>query len=318
MRILLTGAAGFIGSHVAEALLRRGSEVVGLDNFDPYYDPARKRRHLATASRHAAFRLVSGDIRDDRLLARLTGETAFDAVIHLAARAGVRPSIEDPAGYADVNVTGTARVLQAAASAGISRLVLASSSSVYGADSEPPFSTRARADRPVSPYAATKRAGELMAEAFATLHATSIVSLRYFTVYGPRQRPDMAIMKFIDLASAGRPVPMFGDGSSLRDFTYVDDAVAGTLAALDWTAGRRGHRAFNIGGGSMISLADLIDTIGRAMGKLVAIERLADQPGDVPLTYADVSESRDDLGWEPAVGVEEGIRRQVEWARAGA
>jgi UDP-glucuronate 4-epimerase len=315
MRILLTGAAGFIGSTLAEALLQRGDEVTGLDSFDPYYDPAQKRANLRSAEASPGFRLVEGDIRDRELVRSLMDERP-DALVHLAARAGVRPSIAEPATYADVNVTGTAVLLEHAARAGVPRIVFASSSSVYGADSPEPFRTDARAVQPVSPYAATKRAGELLCSSFCAVHDLGIASLRYFTVYGPRQRPDMAIMKFIRLVDEGRPIPVFGDGSSRRDFTFVTDAVAGTIAALDWTATSRGHRPFNIGGASTITLSGLIDAVGRAVGKPVTIERSGDQPGDVPLTHADVSETRDVLGWRPAVGLDEGLARQVAWHRS--
>ena len=316
-KVLVTGAAGFIGSHVAEALLARGDEVVGLDSFDPYYAPELKRQNLATSMASPGFRLVEGDIRDRALVARLFGEP-LDALVHLAARAGVRPSIDAPATYADVNVTGTANLVEHAARASVRRIVCASSSSVYGADSAAPFRTDARAARPVSPYAATKRAAELLCESFCAIHPLAIASLRYFTVYGPRQRPDMAIMKFIGLVERGEPVPMFGDGSSTRDFTFVDDAVEGTIAALEWTGRAKGHRPFNVGGGSTITLAGLIDEISRAVGRPVTLDRRPDQPGDVPVTHADVSETREVLGWTPRVALPEGIRRQVAWHRSRA
>lgn len=315
MRVLLTGVAGFIGSSLAERLLARGDEVTGLDNLDPYYDVAWKRANLVTALASRSFRFVEGDIRDRALVAGLMQERP-DALVHLAARAGVRPSIEEPATYADVNVTGTATLLESAARHEVRRVVFASSSSVYGADSTPPFRTDARAVRPVSPYAATKRAGELLCEAFSALYPMGIASLRYFTAYGPRQRPDMAIMKFIRLVDAGLPIPVFGDGSSLRDFTYVDDAVSGSVAALDWTEGGQGHRPFNIGGASMISLTGLIDAVATAVGRPAIIDRRPDQPGDVPLTHADVSETRDVLGWLPRTGLAEGLERQVAWHRS--
>lgn len=315
-RILLTGAAGFIGSHLAERLVARGDDVTGLDSFDPYYDPAAKRRNLAALAGARSFRLVSGDVRDAELLSRTFADGAFDAVIHLAARAGVRPSIEEPATYADVNVTGTTMLLDAARRAGVRRVGFASSSSVYGAGSTPPFRTDARCDRPVSPYAATKRAGELLCETFASLHGMRIASLRYFTVYGPRQRPDMAIMKFIRRIDAGEPITVFGDGSARRDFTYVDDAVDATVAALDWTAGPPEHRPFNVGGARTIALRDLIAAVEDAVGRKASLVREPDQPGDVPLTDADVSETRAALGWEPRVPLETGLLRQVAWHRS--
>ena len=316
VRILLTGAAGFIGSHLAEALLERGDEVVGLDSFDPYYDPARKEANVQLLGRWPGWFLVRGDIRDAALVRRLLDRDAFDGIVHLAARAGVRPSIDEPELYADVNVVGTTTLLEAARRAGVGRFVFASSSSVYGVGSEPPFRTDARADRPVSPYAATKRAGELLCEAFASLHPMAIASLRYFTVYGPRQRPDMAIARFIDLIERGQPVPRFGDGSARRDYTYVDDAVAATVRALDHCAARSGHRVFNVGESSTISLTDLIHVIERAVGRPAVLQLLGDQPGDVPLTHADIEETRTELGYAPSVSIEEGVERQVAWQRS--
>ena len=316
VRILLTGAAGFLGSHLAEALLTRGDEVLGLDSFDAYYDPARKEENVRGLGRWPGWFLVRGDIRDRGLVHRLVGSEHVDAVVHLAARAGVRPSIEEPELYSDVNVVGTSVLLEAARRHGTRRFVFASSSSVYGADPRSPFRTDARADQPVSPYAATKRAGELLCAAHAGLHGMSILSLRYFTVYGPRQRPDMAIMKFIERIDRGQPVPMFGDGSARRDFTYVDDAVQGTVRALDRTAGAPGHRAYNIGESATISLKELIALVEREVGRPALLEPAPDQPGDVPLTHADIDDSRRDLGYDPQVGIEDGVRRQVAWYRA--
>lgn len=317
VRILLTGAAGFLGSHLAEALLARGDEVVGFDSFDPYYDPALKEENVRGLARFPGWFLLRGDIRDRGHVRRVVAADRFDAIVHLAARAGVRPSIEEPELYADVNVVGTSVLLEAAQRAGLRRFVFASSSSVYG-DGAPPFATDARADSPISPYAATKRAGELLCAAHASLHGMSIVSLRYFTVYGPRQRPDMAIMKFIDRIEHGRPIPVFGDGSARRDFTYVDDAVAGTVRAIERTADGAGHGIFNIGEAATISLADLIGVVERAMGRKAILERATDQPGDVPVTHADIETSRRELGYEPRIGIEEGVRRQVEWYRGAA
>jgi UDP-glucuronate 4-epimerase len=316
MRILLTGAAGFIGSHVARALLHRGDEVIGLDSFDPYYAAELKERNVLPLQRWPGWYLVRGDIRDQGLLRRLCATDVIEAVVHLAARAGVRPSIDAPAAYVDTNVGGTVAVIEAARAHGVRRFVVASSSSVYGADSKAPFAEDARADRPVSPYAASKRAAELLCTALADLHELSIASLRYFTVYGPAQRPDMAIMQFIRRVDAGEPIARFGDGSSRRDYTYVDDAVLGTLRALDATAdGWRGHRVYNIGEASTVSLSELIACIERAVGRKAVLEPRPPQPGDVPLTHADLARSRAELGYAPGVDLDEGIRRQVEWYR---
>ena len=288
---------------------------MGLDNFDPYYDVARKEGNVRGLAAWPGWFLVRGDIRDRGLVRHLMADDRFDAVVHLAARAGVRPSIEEPELYCDVNVVGTSVLLEAARLAGLRRFVFASSSSVYGQDSVAPFGIGSRADQPISPYAATKRAGELLCSAHASLHGMSIASLRYFTVYGPRQRPDMAIMKFIERIDQGRPIPVFGDGSARRDFTYVSDAVAGTLGAIDRSDTGHGHEVFNIGESQTISLADLIGVVERAVGRKAILEPAPDQPGDVPLTHADLTESRSKLGYAPSVGIEEGVRRQVEWYR---
>lgn len=311
-RVLLTGAAGFIGSHVAEALVAAEHEVVGVDNFDPLYPRAVKEDNLRAVSRSPRFRLVEADVARDAL--PMDGVTA---VVHLAAKPGVRPSLEDPAAYTDANVTGTARVLDAARRAAIRRVVLGSSSSVYGDETPAPFAEDAPAITPISPYAASKRAAELLASAFAHLYGMRIVSLRFFTVYGPRQRPDLAIHRFTDLLVHGRPVRMHGDGSSERDYTYISDAVAGVLAALEWTSrpAREGGACvpMNIGGGTRIRLDRLIALIGEVLGREVAIERHPDQPGDVRLTAADLRRAERELGYRPRVGIVEGLRHFVRW-----
>jgi UDP-glucuronate 4-epimerase len=310
LRVLVTGAAGFIGSHVCEALVARGDEVVGVDNFDPFYARKTKEGNLAALQRARGFRLVEADITRDPLPLDGVG-----AVVHLAARPGVRPSLEDPAGYLDVNATGTARVLDASRRSGIAPVVLGSSSSVYGADTPAPFGENAPAAGPISPYAASKRAAELVAHAFAHLYGMRVGCLRYFTVYGPRQRPDLAIHRFTAGIAAGRPITLHGDGSSERDYTYISDAVAGTVAALDW-AGRAPAgtwAAFNIGGGARVRLDQLVRFIAAAVGREAIIERRPDQPGDVPLTAADLARAGRELGYRPAVGIEDGLRRFVRW-----
>ena len=312
--VLVTGAAGFIGSHVSEALLARGDEVVGFDNFDPFYARDVKERNLEGLRRTKGFRFVEGDIVRHPL--PLGG---VSVVVHLAARPGVRPSLEDPASYSETNVTGTVRVFEAARRAGIRRVVFGSSSSVYGDTTPAPFSEEAGAAQPISPYAASKRAGELMAQAFAHLYGLQIACLRFFTVYGPRQRPDLAIHRFTDLIARGQPVRMHGDGSSERDYTYITDCVDGVLAAVEWTdRPRRGGIAepINIGGGARVRLDRLIEVIGRAVGREVRIERHADQPGDVRLTDADLRRAGRELGFRPKVGIEEGIRQFVRWYEA--
>ena len=307
---LVTGAAGLIGSHVCEALVARGDHVVGVDNYDPFYARAIKERNLAGLTARPGFQLRELDCADPGL-----PWDGVQGVVHLAAKAGVRPSLEDPAGYVRANVQVTAQVLEGAHRAGVRRIVLASSSSVYGDTTPSPFGETAAAVQPVSPYAATKRAGELMAEAFAHLYGARIANLRYFTVYGPRQRPDLAIHKFTRAIARGEPIKMFGDGSTERDYTYVSDVVDGTLAALDWT-GRRGageSRAFNIGGGGRVRLDRLIALIGEALDVVPRIERAPMQAGDVVLTAADLSRSAAELGYRPKVGIDEGIRKFVTW-----
>jgi UDP-glucuronate 4-epimerase len=311
MKVVVTGAAGFIGSHVCEALIAQGQQVVGVDNFDPFYPRAIKEGNLKSLRSHPAFRLVEADVARDAL-----PMDGVAAVLHLAAKAGVRPSLEAPAAYAEANVTGTARVLDAARRAGVGRVVFGSSSSVYGDATPAPFAENAPALEPISPYAATKRAAELLAHAFAHLYPMRIICLRFFTVYGPRQRPDLAIHRFTDSIARGHPVRMHGDGSSERDYTYISDCVDGVLAALARTeaAGAAGSvELLNIGGGERVRLDRLIALIARALGREARIERHPDQPGDVRLTDADLHRAERALGYRPRVGIEEGIRNFVRW-----
>ena len=307
---LVTGAAGFIGSHLCEALLARGHKVTGLDNFDPFYARNVKERNLEGLRRQSGFRFVEADVARDSL--PLDG---IEAVIHLAAKPGVRPSLEDPGAYMEANVTATARLIDAAQRAGLSRIVFGSSSSVYGNATPAPFAEDQPAVLPISPYAASKRAGELLAHAFAHLYPLKIICLRFFTVYGPRQRPDLAIHKFTDLIARGRPLRMHGDGSSERDYTYITDCLDGILAALAWTAKAAPGtvETVNLGGGDRVRLDRLIALIGAALGLEPRIERHPDQPGDVRLTDADLVHAGRVLGFEPKVGIEEGIRKFVAW-----
>jgi UDP-glucuronate 4-epimerase len=314
MAVLVTGVAGFIGSHLAEALLARGEEVIGLDNFDEFYARDSKERNLAAARDHAAFRLVEGDIRDKECLSTLPD---VDAVIHLAARAGVRPSIEQPALYSDVNVMGTTRLLELAGDRRIRTFVFASSSSVYGNNEKVPFSETDDVDHPISPYAATKKAGELLCHTATHLSGMTTLCLRFFTVYGPRQRPDLAIHKFARLLEEGQEIPMFGDGSTSRDYTYVTDILDGVLKALDWAKRHFGcHELVNLGESRTIALSDMIQVIAEEMGKRPIIRRLPMQPGDVNRTFADVSKARRLLGYDPSVEFRDGVRRFVEWLHA--
>jgi UDP-glucuronate 4-epimerase len=315
--ILITGGAGFIGSHLAESWLADGRRVVVLDNFDAFYDPALKRRNVAAAASAggARFRLVEGDIRDGALLDALCAGERFDAVVHLAARAGVRPSIADPVLYSSVNLDGTTRLLEACRRHGVRRFLFGSSSSVYGNNRKVPFAEDDPVDHPVSPYAATKKAGELLCHAYHHLFGMEVACLRFFTVYGPRQRPEMAIHQFARLLGAGAAVPRFGDGSSARDYTYVTDIVAGVRRALDRT---RGYHVWNLGGARTVTLAELIAKIAAGLGVEPRVEARPAQPGDVERTWADIGRARRELDWEPLVGIDEGIARFLDWLRRSA
>lgn len=314
MRTLVTGGAGFIGSHLVDRLLGEGAAVVALDNFDPFYAADLKRANLADATRHSTFRLVEGDIRDAALVHDLVAELRPDAIVHLAAKAGVRPSIVDPALYADVNVTGTVHLLNAACRLDPRpRFVYASSSSVYGDRPNAPFRETDSVDLPVSPYAATKKACELLAHTFHHLHGLPVTGLRFFTAYGPRNRPDLAIAKFARLIERGEPVPMFGDGSTRRDYTYVGDIVDGIVRAIERC---RAHHLYNLGHSDPISLSEMIAVIGEALGKTPRIDRQPEQPGDVRQTFADISRAHSELEYTPSTEFREGVSRYVAWLRA--
>jgi len=312
--VLVTGAAGFIGSHVAEALLAGGRRVVGLDNLDSFYDPAIKRGNFAALAARPGFRAVEGDIRDCELIARLFRDERVGEVVHLAARAGVRPSITDPVLYADVNVTGTTVILDAARNAGVKSVVIASSSSVYGARSDPPFRESDPPATAISPYAWSKQSCELLAKTYVTLFGMDVTALRFFTAYGPRQRPDLAIHKFSALMLAGKPVPFFGDGSMRRDHTYVADIVEGVVRALDRAPGR-GYRCYNLGNSETVSLTDLVAALERLWGVRAVLDRQPTPPGDVPLTCADVTLAAAELGFRPATPLDEGLARFAAWYR---
>jgi UDP-glucuronate 4-epimerase len=312
MSVLLTGAAGFIGSHLLEEMLASGQEVVGLDSFDDFYDRDLKERNLWAALDHRAFTLVRGDVRDEQVLRGLP--TNIDTVIHMAARAGVRPSIAQPALYYDVNVMGTLRLLEFARERGIRRFLFASSSSVYGNNREVPFSEEHRVDNPISPYAASKKAGELLVHTFHHLYGIACICLRFFTVYGPRQRPDLAIHKFARLMAAGEEIPVFGDGTSCRDYTYIDDIVQGVAGDLVWLGSTdEAYEIVNLGESRTVGLLEMIRVLGEELRMEPRIRWLPAQPGDVERTYADISRARELLGYDPKWAFRAGIRAFVDW-----
>jgi len=295
-----------------DRLLAKGCRVTVLDDFNDYYDPRIKRGNVAPHLKNPRYALVEGDIRDRQLLAQIftEGKDKFDLVVHLAARAGVRPSLMQPSLYCDVNVVGTSLILDAAVKSGIKKFVFASSSSVYGDNEKVPFSETDSVDNPVSPYAATKRAAELVCYTYHHLFQMDIACLRFFTVYGPRQRPEMAIHKFTRLISEGKPLPMFGDGGTERDYTYIDDIIDGVISIIER---HRGYEIYNLGDSNPIPLARLVKLIEETLGKKALIRREPPQPGDVRRTFADIGKARRMLGYEPRVPIEEGIRRFVRW-----
>ncbi len=319
-RILITGGAGFIGSHLAEAMLRQGKQVTIVDNLDSFYSPAWKEANLDEITHSGSYDFYAADICEREGLRKILQHAEPEVVIHLAARAGVRPSIEQPCLYERVNIAGTVNLLELCRAQRISRFVFGSSSSVYGATSRVPFCEEHQELRPISPYAATKLAGELLCYTYAHLYRLSVVCLRFFTVYGPRQRPDLAIHKFTSLIECGKPLPIFGDGGSGRDFTFVDDIVAGISRAIAYEIPDGPDAVpfdiFNLGNSHPVKLAELIALLEQATGQRAIRETLPCQPGDVPITWADISKSRRLLGYEPATPLKEGLTRFVDWYRA--
>ena len=310
MNVLLTGGAGFIGSHLCERLLADGHDVCVLDCFNDYYDPQLKRANVESLAGHARFQLVEGDIRDAELVESLFAESKFEGVVHLAAMPGVRPSVQNPAKYFDINLNGTIVLLEAARKVEGIRFVFGSSSSVYGMSDRLPFSEDDLDLKQVSPYASSKRAGELICYTYHHLYGLPIAALRFFTVYGPRQRPEMAIAHFTGKIHAGEQLPLYGDGSALRDFTHVSDIVDGTVRALERC---EGFRIYNLGESRTITMLELIETIGKALGVEPKIDFLPASAGDVPATWADVSRAKDELGYDPSMPIEEGIQDYVTW-----
>ena len=311
-KYLVTGGAGFIGSHLCEALVAAGDAVVIIDDFNDYYDPAIKEANVAALA--GRVELVRGDIRDDELVRRTFEAHRFDGVFHLAARAGVRPSIADPRLYFSTNMDGTLNLLEACRHGGVRDFIFASSSSVYGVNTKVPFAESDLIHRTISPYAATKLAGEQMCSNYAHLFGLRCMCLRFFTVYGPRQRPDLAISKFTAAILAGKPIDRYGDGSTSRDYTYVEDIVRGILAAAAYTE-KSSYEIFNLGGSATTTLNELVALVEAATGRTASIRVLPDQPGDVPQTYADVSKAEKLLGYRPRTAIREGVAKYVEWYR---
>ena len=319
MKIILTGCAGFIGSHTCERFLAAGHSVLGVDNFDPYYSRQLKSSNLSCIEERAKtgegfFEFLEGDLADPATGAKLkfmAGGEPIDAIVHLAAKAGVRPSIQDPVGYQRANVIATQNLLEFARDEGIKQFVFASSSSVYGVNPRVPWREDDAVLQPISPYASTKVSGELMGHVYSRLFGICFLALRFFTVYGPRQRPDLAINKFVRLVEAGEPIPVFGDGSTRRDYTFVSDTVSGIIGALNYHGSN--YEVINLGNDRTITLAEMIATIEAVVGKEARIDRQPEQPGDVPQTWAEISKARNLLGYEPRTEFREGVEQYYDW-----
>lgn len=323
--ILVTGGAGFIGSGVSEALLQRGDRVLIVDNFNDYYNPEYKWNNIDEIEGNmvklnldeSMLKIFELDICEKDALDRIFASEKIDGVIHLAACAGVRPSIEDPELYTKVNIQGTVHILENLKQYGIKHFVFASSSSVYGNNKRTPFRETDIVDFPISPYAATKKGGELLCHTYYHLYQINTACLRFFTVYGPRQRPDLAIYKFTDLMLKEKPIPFYGDGSTRRDYTYIADIVDGTLKALDWTTrqpeGEAAYEIFNLGESHTVSLSEMVDVIEKTLGRKAIRNQLSNQPGDVVATYADVRKAKEILGYTPKTSFEMGIKQFVDW-----
>ena len=311
--ILITGAAGFIGSSLADQLLTQNIPVIGLDNFCDFYDPAIKHRNITNALKQPHYQIIEADLRDRAAISKAIATHKPQAIIHLAAMAGVRPSIERPDLYTEVNLNGTVNLLDAAIAHDVEKFLFASSSSVYGNNEKAPFAESDRVDHPISPYAATKKAGELICHSYHHLNELPITCLRFFTVFGPRQRPDLAINKFLKLVSSGQPIPVFGDGSTSRDYTFVGDIVNGIAQSLEHC---NSYHIYNLGGDHPVTLSELIATIEKVVGKSAIIDRKPMQPGDVNRTWADLTKARKELGYAPSTSLLEGITKQWDWLQS--
>jgi UDP-glucuronate 4-epimerase len=315
--ILITGGAGFIGSHLVDRLLGEGAwKVTVVDDFNDFYDPSIKRANVSAHLANPNYKIIEADIRDRAALELAFANASYDCIAHLGARAGVRPSLQQPRLYVETNVNGTLNLLELAHANGVRRFVFGSSSSVYGINPKVPFSEDDPIFNPISPYAATKAAGELLCHSYAHLYDLRIVCLRFFTVYGARQRPDLAIHKFAKLISAGRPVPVFGDGTTRRDYTYIDDIISGVRAAIDYDASK--YEIINLGESRTVELRELISLLEKALDMRAEIDRQPLQPGDVPQTFADIAKARRLLGYDPQTQIEAGIEKFVEWFRESA
>src|SRR5437762_3708194 len=314
--ILITGGAGFIGSHLVDRLMAEGDwRITVVDDFNDFYDPSIKRANIEQHISNSNFKLVEADIRDFYSLKEVFYEGKFDCVVHLAARAGVRPSLTEPRLYVETNINGMMNLLELARENDVRQFVFGSSSSVYGENKKVPFAEDDRIHQPISPYAATKAAGELICHTYSHLYGMRIVCLRFFTVYGARQRPDLAIHKFSQLITEGKPIPVFGDGTTRRDYTYIDDIIAGVRAAIDYD--QSNYEIINLGESRTVELGELISIMENALGRRAEIDWQSTQPGDVPQTFADIAKARRLLGYNPQTQIEEGIKRFVEWFRDG-
>jgi UDP-glucuronate 4-epimerase len=311
---LVTGGAGFIGSHLVDHLLARGAEhITVVDDFNDFYDPQIKRANIGAHLADPRYRLVEADIRDRTALETVFDDQTFDCIVHLAARAGVRPSLSEPELYCETNINGTLNLLELAREHNTRQFVFGSSSSVYGINAKVPFSEDDPIRQPISPYAATKGAGELLCHTYSHLYGIRCVCLRFFTVYGPRQRPDLAIHKFAKLISAGQPIPVYGDGTTRRDYTYVDDIIAGVVAAIEYD--KSDYEVINLGESRTVELRKLISLLEKELDTHAIIDRELLQPGDVPQTFADIEKARRLLGYNPQTQIEEGVRRFIQWFR---